>query len=609
MGSTKREQGWVPLSAMLESIREMIKPFLCEFIGTTIFLSCISWTLWGANMTGAPLAPFVIGSSLMVVVYFGGSISGGHFNPAVTLAIFLTSSTIWKSRSHVEFGPIALIGYWTAQILAAFFAGGMCFAFQNGQVQNDVFTKGDTYNIGYVGYPTRGCTMAGSKGVYPMSGGGGGVSPSEGPISWGTAMAVEMFGTMTLVLVVLNVATVSSGAANAGNSTFGMAIGGVITAWAVGGGWISGGAFNPAVGCLPLVWGETNDVGIYWVGPILGSLMGTAFFMLTNPAEFTEGEPSDMLKHAKDCINEYIGTFLFVLLISLAAGSGSSLAGLAIGTMLMCMVYMGGHISGGHYNPAVTLSVWIRGKAPWWKCGLYILVQSIGALCAGGISRKIFDDIGGSCAGSPVAFGTPAFGWQKNLPDTDSNLGTQYPFGTAWFVELFGTFILCSTVLASATCDNKNQNNSYYGLAIGFSVVISAYSFGWVSGGAFNPAVGLLPLAAPDNWSNGGSMALMNMSHDRWKYWLCYWTAPFFAAAFAALFFWILNPDEGYFMHPEKVHKPGQSGEIALAQGGADKADASDFAAEGDNEDPLAVPDMGDNSAVMGDDSATTGAI
>merc|ERR1711939_945414 len=74
--------------------------------------------------------------------------------------------------------------------------------------------------------------------------------------------------------------------------------------------------------------------------------------------------------------------------------------------------------------------------------------------------------------------------------------------GTCWFVELFGTFILCSTVLASATCDNKNNNNSYYALAIGFAIVISAYSFGWVSGGAFNPAVGLLPLYAPEGFNN-----------------------------------------------------------------------------------------------------------
>merc|ERR1711998_523812 len=136
---------------------------------------------------------------------------------------------------------------------------------------------------------------------------------------------------------------------------------------------------------------------------MLGSLLAVIFFMLTNPSEFMEGDVNAMMKHFKDCTNEYIGTFLFVLLISLAAGSGSALAGLAIGTMLMCVVYMGGHISGGHYNPAVSLAVWIRGKAPWWKCLLYVCAQSVGALCAGGIANKIFNDFNGT-------MGTPAFG-------------------------------------------------------------------------------------------------------------------------------------------------------------------------------------------------------
>jgi len=569
---------------MIESIREMAKPYVCEFIGTTIFLSCISWTLWNAKLatSDAPV-PLVIGSSLMVVVYFGGSTSGGHFNPAVSLAIFLTGSTIWKTRSHVEFGPVQLAGYWTAQLLGAFFAGGLNFAWQQNQ-QKD----GD--NIQYVGYPSR--YTCNDK--IP----GQDVAPWDGPVGWGNAVVVEMFGTMTLVLVVLNVATVSSGAANAGNSTFGLAIGGVITAWAVAGGWISGGAFNPAVGMLPLVWGSTKDVGIYWLGPILGALMGSVGFILTNPSEFFEGELSATFKHGKDALNEYTGTFLFVLQISLAISSGSGLAGLAIGTMLMCMVYMGGHISGGHYNPAVSLSVWIRGKAPWWKCLLYVVVQSIAGLCAGGIARRVIDDIDDTC---PVNFGTPAFGWQRNLNPSNADFNTQYPFGTCWFVELFGTFILCSTVLASATCDNKNNNNSYYGLAIGFAIVISAYSFGWVSGGAFNPAVGLLPLSAPNDWSNAPEGLLMNMKNDRWKYWACYWTAPFFGAAFAALAFWIMNPDEGYFMHPEKVHKVSAGGQVDLAQ--AEPKAKTEVKAEGDVTTEDAPPSMGD------DDVAVTGAI
>ena len=56
-------------------------------------------------------------------------------------------------------------------------------------------------------------------------------------------------------------------------------------------------------------------------------------------------------------LTEFVGSFFFLLIIALAAVSGSPLAPLAIGGALMTMVYMGGHISGGHYNPAVSLGV------------------------------------------------------------------------------------------------------------------------------------------------------------------------------------------------------------------------------------------------------------
>ena len=61
-------------------------------------------------------------------------------------------------------------------------------------------------------------------------------------------------------------------------------------------------------------------------------------------------------------LTEFIGTFFLVLTIGLTVIAGTPLAPLAIGSSLMIMVYMGGHVSGGHYNPAVTLGVFLRGK-------------------------------------------------------------------------------------------------------------------------------------------------------------------------------------------------------------------------------------------------------
>ena len=60
-------------------------------------------------------------------------------------------------------------------------------------------------------------------------------------------------------------------------------------------------------------------------------------------------------------LTEFIGTFFLVLSIGLSVASGSPMAPLAIGGTLMVMVYMGGHVSGGHYNPAVSLAVMMRG--------------------------------------------------------------------------------------------------------------------------------------------------------------------------------------------------------------------------------------------------------
>ena len=84
----------------------------------------------------------------------------------------------------------------------------------------------------------------------------------------------------------------------------------------------------------------------------------------------------------KTYLTEFIGTFFLVLTIGLSVLSGSSLAPIAIGAALMVMVYMGGHISGAHYNPAVTLAVWMRGKLPAAQVAPYWVAQVLGSLAA-----------------------------------------------------------------------------------------------------------------------------------------------------------------------------------------------------------------------------------
>jgi len=169
---------------------------------------------------------------------------------------------------------------------------------------------------------------------------------------------------------------------------------------------------------------------------------------------------------------EFIGTFFLVFTVGMTVKSpdAAALAPLAIGSALMVMVYAGGHFSGGHYNPAVTLGVTLRGKCTWADAIPYWVAQFLAAVAAGACVLFI------KGTGAPVP--PPA------TPGTTYNIA-------AWFLaEFLFTFALVYVVLNSATAKGT-AGNSFYGLAIGFTVMVGAFAVGPVSGGAFNPAVGL----------------------------------------------------------------------------------------------------------------------
>jgi len=84
----------------------------------------------------------------------------------------------------------------------------------------------------------------------------------------------------------------------------------------------------------------------------------------------------------KRYLTEFIGTFFLVFVGALTVLGKMLFAPLAIGTILMVMVYMGGHVSGGHYNPAVSLGVWMRGKLDTSDFVPYVVAQLVGAMLA-----------------------------------------------------------------------------------------------------------------------------------------------------------------------------------------------------------------------------------
>ncbi len=90
-------------------------------------------------------------------------------------------------------------------------------------------------------------------------------------------------------------------------------------------------------------------------------------------------------------LTEFIGTFFLVLTITLCVITKQPLAPLAIGGTLTVMVFMGGHISGAHYNPAVSLAAYLRGALPGVELFPYMIVQILGGIIASIVGNFIAD--------------------------------------------------------------------------------------------------------------------------------------------------------------------------------------------------------------------------
>ena len=202
-------------------------------------------------------------------------------------------------------------------------------------------------------------------------------------------------------------------------------------------------------------------------------------------------------------ITEFIGTFFLVLTVgcSVVIGGAGVIAPLAIGSALMVMIFAGGHISGGHYNPAVTLGVWLRGGCPAKDVGPYWVAQFLAGVCA----ALALNYLKGTAVAKPMVLDV----------------------GRALLAEFLYTFALVYVVLNVATV-KAHAGNSFYGMAIGFTVLTGAFAVGGISGAAFNPAVAL-----------GISVMGLSVWSNIWIYLL----ATFAAAVAAATVFNFLNPE------------------------------------------------------------------
>jgi aquaporin Z len=197
---------------------------------------------------------------------------------------------------------------------------------------------------------------------------------------------------------------------------------------------------------------------------------------------------------------EFIGTFFLVFTVGMAAATAGSLAPLAIGGVLMVMVFAGAHVSGAHYNPAVSTAVLLRGKMTPSEYVQYVIAQVLAALAA----AWVVSILGYTPKSAMAVAGS----------------------GKMLIVEFLFTFALAYVVLNVATADD-NEGNSFYGLAIGGTLAVGILAVGSISGGAFNPAVAI----------GATVMGLFSWSHI----WI-YLVATLAGGAAAAYAFRLINP-------------------------------------------------------------------
>jgi len=380
-------------------------------VGCNVITGSAAWTVTSIAVT------------LMVSIYALGGISGANFNPAVSFALALNKTLAWDKAGK----------YMLVQIVAGIVAG-----FTYAAMFWDVFN----------------------------------LAPASG-YDWKHAFLAEFLYTFMLVFAVLNTAVSRHNGCDV-NEFYGLAIGFSVIAGGYGAGHISGGCFNPAVAFGIDV--SSAGVGFGWcLAYTLFELLGaTAAYFVYTIVRDDEKSPEKNEAKGKTArlVSEFLGTFMLVLTVGLNVLGGSKAPVWSIAAALMVMIYSLGDVSGGHFNPAVTLAIWVSKTAPQHvkpDLILYMLVQIVGGLL-GGLTYSVMEK------------GT-TFPLEP---------GAGHTWLSAYFLELVFTFLLCYTVL-SVACIGKYGPcaNSFFGFTIASCVTAGGYAIGSVSGGALNPAVAI----------------------------------------------------------------------------------------------------------------------
>jgi len=450
-----------------------------EFLGTymLVFTVCLNST---TKSLDNPLshalgifAPTAIACVLMVLIYSLGSISGAHLNPAVTVACY------FQEAIEMSEGIKYIIVQCAAGVLA-----GLTTVLLDGSA--------DTSN---------------ATAQHP-------VGPLTNSFAVGAPL-VEFLYTFMLCFTVLNVC-VADGTKN--NKFYGVAIGFVVMAGGYGGGYVSGGYFNPAivlgVNFMGLSWWGALYVPIYVACQLAGGLVAPVALHIVRPStKLPEKHINAVTKFFykveamfdPEDTAEFLGAMFLALSLSLNAianiydlslstadspHSGNPGGPLSVGAALMCMIFAMGDISGGLFNPAVTIAY--LGRFHHTGCGVgkdklqdfatspkegikYFLAQTLGAVAGTGLTILVWLASG--------IFPIAPIGPQP----IGTDLTVTHTLYQAFFAETFGTFLYCFVVLCVATTFTPLKE--YKAFAIGCTFIAGGYAFGPLSGGVLNPAV------------------------------------------------------------------------------------------------------------------------
>lgn len=414
-------------STAKSNMKRKAAPYLAEFVGT--FVLCFTVGCCGLSPALSRWGPLAVALVLMAMVYAAGPISGGHLNPAVSLSLGMVGA--------IPCGTA--VKYSAVQLVAGISAAACCCL---------LFSPRSTS-------------------IEPVA-----------PFGVWHALLAELVYTFMLALVVSSsVVPERNNPKDDANQFYGLATGLVIVAGGYSVQNISGACFNPAVSLGSALAGTGWSYGFAWTAAeLLGSILAAMAFHALWPEELVlpmRGQGEVVPSLLRRCGGECLGTFFLVLTVGLNVTMSSPASALSAAAALTCMVYSLGNLSGGHFNPAVTVAVAASGRG---CCSVaYILSQILGAVAAGRLYAQFH------AAGHNRSF-TYGLGPGRNYGHT-----------AAGVAELVFTCVLAYAVLActSMAPSKATGQNFYYALAIGSCIMVGGIAIGAVSGGELNPAVSI----------------------------------------------------------------------------------------------------------------------